>query len=380
MNPATADAMTMTPRFPNAPLAALAALLVALAGCTAGTKDGAGGLGDQDRRPVLYLNVTVDGQTYRYSTDQLGAGGNGTGTATGTVTGSVTSGTGSVQGNATSGNTTAQGNATAGSGSATATGTYGNGTGPGGTGGTGGTPSGQAPLDVRVEIGASGLPKDLPFNWTFEWGDAASTSGNGTSANATASPGAAPQQAREQGSTLPASLQHTYTRPGTHQMVFGLQLAQRAGDVDDALDADGGPALQTLRAAIDVQGGGPGGVPEPGSFLGNQTDTFGGSALASAPPLCGTLDTFEWRLNETFGGNASEVQRVTVGAFANGTAGDITLTLRHQNGTEVASGSAIDREGTFPPGSYAIEVEACPAVDLEYTVVAVGQHFARRVA
>lgn len=378
-------------RLPNTLLAASVALLVALAGCTAGTGDGAKGLDGDEARPVLYLNVTANGQTHRFSTDQLGGGdGEDGGSASGTVSGSVTpGGNGTVQGNATSGNSTAQGNATAGSGSATATGTYGNASaGNGGAGGMPGMPSGQAPLDVTVEIGASGLAEDLPFDWTFEWGDAFSTSGTGTSANATASPGAAPQQAREEGTSLPARLQHTYTAAGQHTMAFGLKLKEKVDDLDvggkggkgsdDNHGGDAaGKAVQTLRATVDVQGQVPSG-PEPGSFLGNQTDTFSGSALAAAPPVCGVLDTFDWKLNETFGTDASVVERVLITAEADGT-GDVTLTLRDANGTTVASGGSIDQEGPFPPGAYAIEVEACPAANLEYAVTAVGQHFAAGV-
>lgn len=367
----TRNTPSRTPAFANAPAAALAAVLVALAGCTAGThgaKDvGLGG----DQGPVLYLNVTVNNQTYRYSS----AGDDGGGSPSGSVSGSVTpGGNGTVQGNATSGNSTAQGNATAGNGTATATGTYGNASaGNGGMGGMPGVPSGPAPLDVRVEIGVAGLEEDLPVSWTFDWGEAAGTAGNGSSANATASPGAAPQQARESGSQLPTRLEHTFTQAGHHTMSFGLKVAS---DAKDKLDAgDPKDKVKTLTAAVHVQGEVPSG-PQPGSFLGNQTDLFSGSALAAVPPMCGALDTFEWKLNETYGGNASVVQRVLVNSTSDGT-GEVTLTLRDANGTELASGGAIDLEDTFPPGAYTIEVEACPSANLDYEVTAVGQHFAK---
>jgi hypothetical protein len=345
-------------------VAALAVAAVALAGCTAGTKGGAKLGADDEPLPVLYLNVTVGNQTYRFSSDSLG-GGNGS-SPSGSLSASASGTSGSVQGNATSGNSTAQGNATAGNGTTSATGTFGNmSAGNGGSGGSGGlpggVPGGPAPLDVRVEAGVSGLEADLPVTWTLSWGDAAGTQGGNASANATASPGAAPQQARETGSSLPARLQHTYTAAGRHEIAFALQAA--------------GAAERTVSAGVVVQGSVPSG-PAPGSFLGNQTQTFTGSALAAVPPVCGVLDTFEWKLNETFGGNRSVVQRVLVDATSEGT-GDITLTLRDANGTEVASGGSIDTEGKFPPATYRIDVEACPAADLDYEVTAVGQHFAR---
>jgi hypothetical protein len=377
--------MTPRPRSPHALSAALAALLaaLALAGCTAGTGTGAKHHdADVDQGPVLYLNVTVGNQTYRYSTDQLGGAGDNGSSPSGSVSGSVTPGGNStVQGNATSGPSSAQGNGTAGNGSATATGTYGNASaGNGGLGVPGdGMPGGPAPLDVRVELGAARLPADLPADWTFSWGDAAATAGGNASANATASPGAAPQRAREQGSTLPATLTHTFVSAGHYQVAFGLKVAKGATDKaadkvgEKAGEADSG--VKTLRAAVHVTGAKPSG-PAPGSFLGNQTEQFTGSTLASVPPVCGVLDSFKWKLNETYAGSPSAVQRILVNASSDGT-GEVTLTLRAANGTALASGEAIDEQGDFPPALYTIEVEACPAADLSYEVTAVGQHFAK---
>jgi hypothetical protein len=357
----------------------LAAITVAalLAGCTAGTNDAVKGLGDAANGPVLYLNVTANGQTYRFSTADLGhgaPGGNASAGASGTGAG--------AGGNATAGNSTAQsgGNATAGSGSASASASYtyaGNGTGSGSGagapgGGMPGMPSGKAPLDVTIELGAARLPKDLPVNWTLDWGEAAATQGSGSSANASANPGAARQPAMEQGIALPAHLQHKFTTAGHHEMVLSL-----LGKLDSAKGAGNGvgqaaQAVKTLTAAVQVTPSGP----SPGSVLGNQTDRFKGSSVASAPPLCGVLDSFLWTLNSTFKGAPSVVQRIVITANATGT-GDITLTLRDGNGTALASGGSIDQKGAFPAGKYTIDVEACPTANLSYTVDALGQHVAR---
>lgn len=335
--------------------------LLALSGCTAGSDDPADaldGLGG-DGAPTLYLNVTANGETHRFSTKDLPGGGvdgeeeDGDG-ADVDANATSSSGTMTAQGNATAGNGTAQGNGTASNG--TVTGNAGGGPGKS-SGGMPGVPSGDAPLDVTVEIGATGLPKDELVNWTVRWGDAAAAVGNG-SASATANGTAAQHKLQESGSTLPARLTHTYSSGGRYDLTFAVQVAGQALDT-----------LRTVVAVADGEASLPSGTP-----LGNLTEAFEGSVLVSAPLLCnGGTEEFEWILNSTFNGTPSAVQRIVVTAESDGLA-DLTLTLVDENGTEVASGAEIDEEGPFPAGAYTLVAESCGTANARFVVTAVQEH------
>lgn len=337
-------------------MAAGVVTLMALAGCTAGSDDPTDDLDlGADGGPVLYLNVTANGETHRFSTKDLGASGeDGEDDDGSDVDANATSSSGTVtaQGNATAGNGTAQGNATAGNG------TSANSTASGSS--VPGLPSGDAPLDVTVEIGATGLPEDELVNWTVRWGDAASASVGNGSANATGNGTAARQQLQESGSTLPMRLQHTYASGGRYDLTFVVTVA--------------GQALDTLRTAVVVaDGDGTGSLPA-GSPLGNKTEEFTGS-FAVADPLCqlGGSEEFDWVFDPTFNGTPSEVQRIVVTAETDGF-GELTLSLVDENGTELASGPELDEMGPFPAGAYTLVAEACGSADASFVITAVQEH------
>ncbi|HJQ93703.1 MAG TPA: hypothetical protein VJ874_05395 [Candidatus Thermoplasmatota archaeon] len=184
-------------------LLATALLLTALlAGCSSGDKDGDGPQPSHDdlaatATPVLHLNITADDETHRF-TSAPAAGHAGHGNATSTSA----SGTTTVSGNAS-----ASGNA---------------------TGNTTGGPAGLAPLDVTFELGASKLPAGSAVRWSFDFGR---TAGNATG-NATAA---------ENGTTLPATLEHAYTSAGDYNVTFILRV--------------GNLTPQALQATIHIENG-----------------------------------------------------------------------------------------------------------------------------
>jgi hypothetical protein len=197
-------------------LAAALLLTTVLAGCSGSRDDDGAPQGGAPAAPVLFMNVTVDGQTYRY-TSGGGANGTGNGTLSATATATIGSTGATATGNATGGPTGA-GNST--------------GSGVNVTGNVTDRPSGQAPLNVTVTLGGTGLPAS--FNWTLDWGDqgaasgnaTAGSGGNGTAANAT---GNLARRGQETGSRLPATLNHTYQAAGTYTIRFSLAAAGANG-------------------------------------------------------------------------------------------------------------------------------------------------------
>jgi hypothetical protein len=196
--------------------------------------------GDEANAAVLFLNLTIGNQTFAFSSSSLT--GNATGHATHGATGSATTTNTTASANTTAGNKTAAGNATVPSG-----------------------PSGPAPLNVSVTLGARNLPEgDDAVSWRLAFDDAgkvAAPAGNATG-NGTGAKASGPAN----GTTLPATVQHTYESAGLHNLTFTL-LA-------------GNTTLGTLRAAVNVtaaQGNATafGPVPDPivieGSAIG-----FGG--------------------------------------------------------------------------------------------------------
>jgi hypothetical protein len=200
-------------------LAASLLLLSLLAGCS-GDKGGDGeggsptGTGTPTQgsgtdatatKPVLYLNITAGNGTHRFSSAAGGSASqptaaSGTGTASSSASGTTTTPPpANATGNAT-GNTTA--------------------------------PSGPAPLNVTFELGAARLPAGVTARWTFDLGRAA---GNGTG-NATGN-----ETVPRNGTSLPATLTHTYTAVGDYNVTFIL----RAGDL----------APQTLQATLHIGNG-----------------------------------------------------------------------------------------------------------------------------
>lgn len=337
-------------------LAVLAALSVALAGCTAGSDDPTDAIelgGDSDT-PTLYLNVTAGNQTYRFTSDDLGGpGGDGPGGGSANATFSTSSGSVTAQGNASAGNGTAGGNGTASNG--TVSGNAGGGDGTGASAFPPGIPSGDAPLDVTVQIGASGLPDDVDLsalNWTLKWGDAASTSGGNSSAQASANGTAAMRQAQESGSSLPASLRHTYTTAGQHRMSFGLSAARES--------------LGSVGTLVAVGEGVP--MIEPGTVLGSVPFNATGDLPAANPltdcdPEGG--ETFPWTFADQLNGTPAEVSELNLSLDSSGMVYDVDLFLFAPNGTEIGSadGSGADKllelTGPFVPGDYVVRVVGC---------------------
>lgn len=338
-------------------LAAMAALaMMALSGCTAGSDeptDALDGVGGGDAHPVLYMNVTANGQTHRFSTADLpgGSGGDGSGSLSATGTATSSSGTVTAQGNATAGNGTAQGNGTASNGTVTGNAGAGNSTGDG-SGGVPGMPSGDAPLNVTVEIGASGLPDEVdgaPVNWTVRWGDAFATSGGNSSASASGNGTAAKQQLEESGSRLPMRLQHTYASAGRHDLSFAVAAA--------------GQAVDTLRTVVSVSQG----MPEPGTPLGVVPFNATGEIPAGAPLTCSSDSGEEvpWTFLDALNGTPAEVSELNLTLESGGTVYDVDLYLFAPNGTELgsATGSGTDKvlelAGPFPAGDYVVSVVGC---------------------
>jgi hypothetical protein len=344
-------------RSPHLPaMAILAALSLALAGCTAGSDDPTDVLevgGDSDT-PTLYLNVTAGNQTYRFTSDDLGApgGDGGGGSANATLTQS--SGTVTAQGNASAGNGTAGGNGTASNGTVSGN-AEGGGNGTGSSGFPRGIPSGDAPLTVTVQVGASGLPDEADLsalNWTVEWGDAASTSGGNASAQASGNGTAARQQAQQSGSSLPASLSHTYTAAGQHRMVFGLAAAgESLGAVGTLVAVGDGPPMFT-----------------PGTLLGSVPFNATGDLPAANPltdcdPEGGEM--VPWTFLDQLNGTPAEVSELNLSLQSSGMVYDVDLYLFAPNGTEIGSddGSGADKvlelAGPFAPGDYVVHVVGC---------------------
>lgn len=194
--------------------------------------------------PVLYLNVTIGNQTFRFSSDDLA-----TRPAPSSATnGSVTISSSNTTSPGPTGNAT--GNATSGS-NATA------------------APSGPAPLEVAFELGARRLTNTTGLRWTLgdaeRSGNPGNASGNGTAqgnvtGNASASdPGAAT------GQNLPATVNRTYNTTGTYQVTYVL----RAGN--DVVDH--------LNVTIIVSGNGTGNVsagrPLPDVLVFEYPESFG---------------------------------------------------------------------------------------------------------
>jgi hypothetical protein len=367
--------LTRTPAWAVAAASALA--LLALSGCTAGSDeptDALDNVGDGKAGPTLYMNVTANGQTHRFSSADLPGHSGHTGGDAGGANATATSSSGTVtaQGNATAGNGTAQGNGTASNG--TATGGAGAGNSTGGSG-VPGLPSGDAPLNVTVELGASGLPDEAksPVNWTVRWGDAGYAMGSNSSAGAGGNGTAARQQLEETGSSLPARLSHQYSAAGRHQLSFAVEAA--------------GQAVDTLHTFVVVSEG----VPSiaPGTPLGQVPFNATGSLPISAPSLGGCPEEggeeFPWMFLDKLNGTPAQVSEVHLVLESSNSVYDAAIHLYAPNGTLVGSADTmgeadetLDLNGTFEPGDYVVHVVGCGSaggdIDLEgfATYVAAG--------
>lgn len=299
-----------------------------------------------------------------------GASGNSTGNATGNATGTSTSTTtGSPSGN-TTGNSTGTstgtptgiptGNATAGSGgnaTAQANVTWtlvlwrmqpdeaanetGNATGPGGnaTGNATGNSTGSQGNSTGNSTG----------NTTNSTGNSTGTSdGNGTGDQFPQGPGNLTLSINGTLADLPGVTVQRINATGHYKVRF-------------TVDYGNGTTHQRT-AVVHVR------ALQDGDALGNETRTFEGSFLASEPLLCLGSEEFEWVLNDTFGGHGAIADRINATLEADGMVDDYTLTLVAPNGTELASGPAIDLAGPLEAGNYTLRVDSCVAADTAFTV------------
>lgn len=169
----------------------MVALLVAaaMAGCSDRKKDDDGSEGSETTGPgtsaaVLYLNLTVGGQAFTFTSGANATGHEGHGGSSGSAS--------------------------------TTTGPAGNGTAPGNATGNATGPSGPAPVNVTATLGAKGLGAGA-LRWTLDFG----AGGNAT--NGTAS-------GRSNGTRLPATANHTYAEPGDYNVTFVVQAGNRTVD------------------------------------------------------------------------------------------------------------------------------------------------------
>lgn len=326
-------------------LAASLLLLSLLAGCS-GDKDGDGGPTHDDlsvpgSTTVLYLNMTVGNETFRFSSTDAPANAThhaSTGTTTVASAPSTTGNSTAAKGNATKGNAT--GNLT--------------------------QPGGNLPLNVSLTLGAKGLPAGKAITWTVGFGDgragpgnATGSSGNKTAGNSSATPDA-------NGTKLPAMANHTYTAPGTHAIVFVVR--------------QGSTALATLRTGIIVSNGtGTPSGPVPGTSLGQATIHEDGVILFGGTEAdcdqIGSVDIL-WSINATVDGAPVSVSHLLVHLTGSLTAADLDVVVLTPDGDSLGntdgdagdSDETVDAAGPFPPGDYTVHIAACAALNGSYTV------------
>jgi len=118
----------------------------------------------------------------------------------------------------------------------------------------------------------------------------------------------------------------------------------------------------------------------PGTFLGNETQSFAGSFLVSEPATCalGSAD-FPLTLNATWNGTPAFVDHVWVTLNETDLVSDFNLTLLdHANQTVASGDTAIDSNGTngtgFPAGDYVLHVESCLSTGVDCTATLVARY------
>lgn len=343
-------------------VAAAMLLSCLFAGCTSSSDrvtDPEGGNGSPSSTapsvatPTLYLNITVGNETFRFTSADASATGNASTTSSGNATTTVGSGNTTSPGTSTApGNGT--GNATGGNGTA------GNGTASG--------PGGQAPHNVSVELGATGLPENV--SWTLDFGADASaspgstgnstgnggngTSGNGTAGNGTAGNGTSGSNATEQpsvvnGTTFPATAEYTYQAEGVFTVVFTLV---QGNATLASLDMD---VTVTAPEATNTTAFGP--PPEPIVIEGSITGTFVTEEE--------TDETFELPV---------PVASMTITLEFDGVTGqdDLDWSIEGPGGEEAAgaNGGQEDPE-TFEdptPGTWTVTILGWLALEADYTI------------
>jgi hypothetical protein len=354
----------MGTRSPFVKISAVAALLFAslLAGCTSSTSgaDPEGTEANDDlaltAAPVLYLNVTIGNETYRFTSADA-AGGRGPGDATSNGTTTVSSGNGtSTKGNAT-GN--GAGNATSGKAANTT------------------TPGGDAPLEVSVSLEATQLPANQSLSWSIDFGDlgtnasAGNATGNSTTApgSSTAGPGGGNGTGKASGmangTKLPASAKHTYVEPGAYEIRSSLR--------------QGNEVLGSLHVALLVGGNGTNSTHglASGTEVGPAPVLEGeGSFDVGLVVLCEDADSFDWVIPATDEATGTPLAlKDLVVTLSGGTTNlDADLEVYGPDGelidesTGSSNAETVSAEGPFPAGTFRVVVVGCGGVAASFSV------------
>lgn len=292
----------------------VAFVALALAGCTSGGGDGdvlqaardAAASGDL----VLYLNLTIDGQTYRFSSSDP--------TATPNLS----------------------------------------------------PPAAPPPLHVNATLEARGLPdgSGADLQWTLDWGDSGGTAGGaGNSsaggANATASGGSIPLRPtglNGTGADLPARVSHTFTEAGRHRIQAALAVAQeKVSGLQVPVTVGGNatpeipPGTELGREPFSEEGALPMGLPGCGSEGVDLPWAFNASVNgtpAEVSRIALTLAT---------SGMARETGLQVLD-------GNGTVVAEADGSSE--AGQVLDAAGPFPPGAYTVRVLGCATVSGSYAV------------
>jgi hypothetical protein len=291
-------------------LAAATMAALALAGCAAGDEGGADALqaakdaaasGDL----VLYLNLTIDGQSYEFSTANPGM-------------------LPPLQ-----------------------------------------PPGAPPPLEVSATIEASGVPDPGAgeVEWAIDWDDAVASNGSaaptGSQANASAD---APPGAVAASGALPGAASHVYQAAGRHDIVAALSMAgERIQSLSVPLVVAGNgtgaeipPGTELGRQSLNETGQLPLGGPECGSPDAQQDFPWAFDAAFNGTPaqvsrVVLSLDT------------SGLAQRTALSFLdQNGT----VLAEAEAAGAD----QALEAVGPFPPGAYTVRVVGCTTVDASFTL------------
>lgn len=316
---------------------------------------------------TLEFGVTwFDNGQHRGQQNGTGSGGNQTGNGTGNGTGSASNQTGNQPGEHDLNRGKAKGldwtlevryNATASNG--TGGNATGNGTGNGTAGGSNGT-STSGSTGTTTTSSSTGTTTSSTSSGTGSSGNGTGNStGNGTgnstgggSGNAMAH-GTVVASFNGTGEELPSNRTVTLNETGSYDAVFTVTHENGT--------------TQAVHETIAV-GAVPAGTP-----LGNETQVFEGSFVASEPLTCMGEEVFDWVLNGTFNGTPAEVDHVNVTVDAGGF-GSVEMTFAAPNGTEIQSGEEINATGPFAPGNYTLTVSACTSVAVDFTATAVAHY------
>ena len=371
-------------------LLATALLLTAsLAGCGGKKGDSGTPAPVASAAPTLYLNVTVGNHTFPFTSSGSGSMSHAS-LSGGNHSASSSSGNASHSGSSSSGSNGTLSHAGMGHGNMTA-----NATGP----------SGAAPLNVTVTLGASGVPAGKALAWALDFGDgnvtgllgsathgatgsgsrsssaASSSAGNHTASssaagNHTGSPPSGTAASAAATGKLPATLSHTYVAVGLHNVTFRLSVA---GGAPVALHA-GVTVLNGTGAAGNATG-----AVKPGTVLGtvplDQTGTLTGVQGLSCSSATGPAPdaTFAWEFPAAdANGTPAQVSHVSLLLTQGSTNLDASLHFLDPTGKEITSADdssagfgnteTIEADGPFAAGAYSVKVVACTSANGSFTL------------